>query len=47
MATTFAHLQCGLNSVLTQVVLQLQQVLHGIPVVGVDGNPFAPLIGEK
>jgi hypothetical protein len=45
MAATFAHLQRRLHSVLTQVVLELQQVVHRIPVVGIDSNPFAALSG--
>ena len=41
--TALAHLQRRFHSVLSQVVLQLQQVLHGVLVVGVDGDPFTAL----
>ena len=43
MPTALAHLQRRLHLVLCQVVLQLEQVLHGVLVVGVDGNPFTAL----
>ena len=43
VAPSFAHFQRRLDPVLHEVVLQLQQVLHGVLVVGVDGDPFTPL----
>ena len=43
MPTALAHFQRRLNLVLCQVVLQLQQVLHGVPVVGIDGDPLTAL----
>ena len=46
MPTASAHLQRRLHSVLCQVVLQLQQVLNGVLVVSVDGEPFTALGGR-
>ena len=43
MAASPAHLQRRFHLVLCKVVLQLQQVLHGVLVVGVDGNPLTAL----
>ena len=36
----------GLNAILPEVVLELEQVFHGVLVVGVDGNPFTTLRGR-
>src|SRR5436190_6800790 len=44
MAASSAHLECRLNSVLTQPILQLQQVFHGMFVIGIDGDPLAALV---
>ena len=45
MPPAFAHFQRRLDLVLCEVVLQLQQVLHGVLVVGVDDDPFTALCG--
>ena len=44
MAASSAHFKCGLNPVLAQPVLELQQVVHRILVVGIDGHPLARLV---
>ena len=46
MPTALAHFQCRFHSILDQVVLELQQVLHGVFVVGIDRNPFTTLGGR-
>src|SRR5690348_3081445 len=43
MPTTARLLQRGFDSILAQFPLQLQQILHGILVVGVDGYPLTSL----
>jgi hypothetical protein len=43
VSTPFAHLQGRLDLVLAQVVLQFEEVVHGVLVIGVNGDPFASL----
>ena len=43
MAPAFAHFQGRFHLVLPELVLQFQQVLHGVLVIRIDGDPFAPL----
>src|SRR5207247_10217201 len=44
MTASSAHFESRLNPVLAQPVLELQQVLHCVLVVGIDSHPFAALI---
>jgi hypothetical protein len=43
MPAALAHFQRRFHPVLCQVVLLLEQVLHGVLVVGVNGDPFTAL----
>jgi hypothetical protein len=44
MATSSAHFESRLKPILAQSVFELQQVFHGIFVIGINGQPFAALI---
>src|SRR6202007_1937411 len=44
VASPFTHLECGFHTILGQLVLKLDQVIHRVRVVGVDRDPFAPLV---
>jgi hypothetical protein len=46
VASPFTHLECGLHAILGQLVRKLDQVIHGVRVVGVDRDPLAPLVGR-
>src|SRR5258708_2983622 len=45
MPTTFAHLECWRHLVLGKVELKLEEVLHRVLIVGVNGDPLASLRG--
>jgi hypothetical protein len=44
MSASSAHFERRLDPAFAQLILELEQVFHCIPVVGVDSYPFAALI---
>jgi hypothetical protein len=44
VASPFTHLECGFHTILGQLVLKLDKVIHGVRVVGINRDPLAPLV---